>query len=367
VIAKNMMLAALNCGLVMSQIQRPAPPPRVNPDLSVTYFVDVDASSVVLADSVFSLGPPGLAFTKGADGVWSLTTPPYEAGTHVYGLVIDGVPTGVLNGNNVNDRLPRGYYPFDFIDVRGSDPLFHDAQRVPHGVVHAHTFRSEVLDREVPCYVYTPPGYESSEQNYAVLYLLHGALERASFWTRYSYADRIMDNLIARGEAKELIIVMPDTGAADGGSLPMPLIERYLLEEVIPLFEKKYRIDGAPSARYLGGNSAGANHVRNLAFLHPEMFSAVAIMSGGGLNNTAPPLESTYPKLGDATAFNQQVKLVYIALGERDLSNANIVANVRRLKESLDRLGIRNTFNLSTGGHDWFNWRRYLAEFVKGL
>jgi enterochelin esterase-like enzyme len=361
------LLAALACASLSAQIQRMVPPPLVNPDLSVTFFADVDAKDVRLADTIFSQAPPGLSFTKGADGIWTLTTPPYEAGTHEYGLVIDGVPTGALTQLNVNDRLPRGYYPFDLLDVRGPEPLFHDLQQVPHGVVHVHTLHSELLGSDVNCYVYTPPSYEGSDRLYPTLYLLHGALERPSFWTRYGYADRIMDNLIARGDAKEMILVMPDTGLADGTSQPMPLAERYLIEELIPLVEQKYRIDPSPGARYLAGNSAGAANTRNIGFLHPEIFSALGIMSGGGLNATAPPLEVTYPKLADSAAFNAQVRFIYIALGDHDDSNPNILANVQRMKQSLDRLGIQNTFNLTTGGHHWFNWRRYLADFVKGL
>jgi enterochelin esterase family protein len=308
-----------------------------------------------------------LPFTRGSDGIWSLTTPPYEPGTHVYGFVIDGVPTGARADNSVNDRLPQGYYPFEMLAVRGSEPLFHDLQPVPHGVLHIHTFRSNLFARDVSGFVYTPPGYETSGRNYPVLYLLHGAAEGPAFWTRYGYAERIMDNLIASGEAKEMIVVMPDIGAADASAQPAALAERYLLDEVIPFVERTYRVDGNPGARYLAGNSAGGMQTRNIGFLHPEVFSALGVMSGGGLAATAAPLEITYPKLAGASDFNAQVRFIYIALGDHDDSNPAIVANVQRLKDSLDRLGIHSTFTLTTGRHDWFSWRRYLAEFVKGL
>ncbi|MBI4902839.1 MAG: hypothetical protein HY820_04340 [Acidobacteria bacterium] len=351
----------LVCGL-LGQIQRPVPPPRVNPDLSVTYFVDVDAKDVRLFDTVFSTAPPGLAFTKGPDGIWSLTTPPYEPGIHEYALVIDGVPTSAVTSSDWVDRLPRGYYPFDFIEVRDSNPFPYDLRPVPHGVVHAHTVRSEQFDRDGRLYVYTPPGYETSGRAYPVLYLMHTS-DNASYWTRYGFADRIMDSLIADGETREMIIVMTQTA----GGLASTLVERYLLDEVIPFAERTYRIDAARTSRFLAGNSSGAMHARNIGFLHPELFSAIGIMSGGGLNLAAAPLETTYPKLTGAAAFNEQVPFIFIAVGERDLSAANIVANVQRLKDSLDRLGIRNTFWLTTDQHSWFNWRRYLTEFLKGL
>ncbi|MCC6366476.1 MAG: hypothetical protein IT165_23405 [Bryobacterales bacterium] len=347
--------------------QRPVEPPRVNPDLSVTYFVNVDAKSVILVDTVFAPGPPGLPLTRGPDGIWSVTTPPYEAGSHEYGFVIDGVPTGALTENNVSDRLPRDWYPFDLIEVRGSEPLFHDIQPVPHGSVHIHTFHSELFQREVSFYVYTPPGYESSSQSLPTLYLLHAAIQKESMWTRFGYADRIMDNLIAAGEAKEMMIVMPDTGAVSGGDQPLDLVVRYMLDEVIPLVESKYRADSSPGSRYVAGVGAGSNRARELAFLYPEMFSAVAIMAGGGLGNAAAPLDVSYPKIKDADAFNSQVRFIYIALGQKDNHTPNVQVNVRRLKNSLDQLGINSTFRTTTGGYTWFNFRRFLAEFVKGL
>src|SRR3954465_10430170 len=106
---------------------------RVNPDLSVTYSVDAaDAKDVRLADSVFSQHPPGLPLTKGPDGIWSITTPRYQPGTYEYGFVLDGVLSGDAWGSALTDRLPRNSFPFEMIDVRGSDPLFHDLQLVPH-------------------------------------------------------------------------------------------------------------------------------------------------------------------------------------------------------------------------------------------
>lgn len=354
-------LFVLAAGLA-AQMQRPVPPPRVNPDLSVTYFVDVDAKDVRLFDTVHSTAPPGLAFTRGDDGLWTLTTPPYEAGTHEFAFVIDGVPTSSLTNSDWGDRLPRGYYPLDPIEVRGPEAMPYDLRPVPHGVVHSHIIRSDQFDREGSIYVYTPPGYEAAGHCYPVLYLLHTS-DNASFWTRYGYANRIMDNLIADGGARPMVIVMTQTGGGQAASA----VEHYLLNEVMPFAERTYRIERSPTVRYLAGNSSGAMHARNIGFLHPELFSAIGIMSGGGLNMAAPPLDITYSKLSDATSFNAMVPLIYIAVGERDRSAANIVGNVARLRDSLDRLGIRNTFRLTTDEHSWFNWRRYLAEFVRAL
>jgi enterochelin esterase family protein len=219
----------------------------------------------------------------------------------------------------------------------------------------------------VSCYIYTPPGYDNSKQSYPVLYLLHGSIERESTWTRFGYADRIMDNLIAAGAAREMIVVMPDTGTPDATDQPLDLVVQYMLEEVIPLVEQKYRVDPAQASRYVAGVAAGSNRARELAFLHPEMFAAVGIWAGGGLGSAAAPLEVSYPKLKDAAAFNSLVRFIYLALGEEDNHTAGVKNNLQRLKDSLDKLAIPSTFYLATGGHTWFNFRRFLAEFVKGL
>jgi hypothetical protein len=88
----------------------PTPPPRVNDDLSVAYFLSApNAKEVLLADTAVSPGPPLRPLSKGDDGMWSVTTPPYEPGTHYYGFLIDGVLTGDLGGTAVTDRLSRGF------------------------------------------------------------------------------------------------------------------------------------------------------------------------------------------------------------------------------------------------------------------
>src|SRR5262245_33762690 len=111
----------------------PTPPPQVNADLSVTYFLNApNAKEVLLADTAISPGPPGRPLTKGPDGMWTVTTPPYEPGTHYYGFLIDGVLTGDLGGTAITDRLPRGFLLFESIDIRGATPLFTDVRAVPH-------------------------------------------------------------------------------------------------------------------------------------------------------------------------------------------------------------------------------------------
>jgi enterochelin esterase family protein len=237
----------------------------MNADLSVTYFLNApNAKEVLLADTAVSPGPPGRPLSKGPDGMWTVTTPPYEPGTHYYGFLIDGVLTGDLGGTAVTERLPRGFLLFESIDVRGAAGLFTDVRAVPHGTVHIETFSSAVFGREVRCFVYTPPGFTAGER-LPVIYLLHGDLQDGAAWTNIGYAERIADNLIADRQARRVILAMPDTGTPNRSNQPAEVVEPYLISEVIPFVEGRYL--GQPAAeRYLAGLSAGAGHTRYTGF-----------------------------------------------------------------------------------------------------
>ncbi len=335
--------------------------PRVNLDFSVTFFLNAPgAKEVRFVDSVHSPGPPGILMTKDSNGVWSVTTPPYEAGTHYYGFVVDGVITGDIGGTAVTDRLARGNIAFELIDVRGSDPLFTDLLKVPHGTVTVETFTSVALDREVRCFVYTPPGFVSGER-LPVVYLLHGSAQYEADWTVNGYAERIADNLISGSLARRVILAMPNVGSPGRGNLPADLIESYLTSEVIPLVEGKYLPGETRAERYLAGLSAGALHVRQTGLRNPSMFAGLGMFSGGGLTAGA-VLEDLVPTLRQPELY-RHMKFVSIAVGSQDAA----LANVQRLSESLNRLGVANRFTITSGGHTWFNWRSYLAEFLKGM
>ena len=336
----------------------PAPPPRVNADLSVTYFVNAPgAREVRLGDSVFAPEPPGIPLAKGPDGMWSVTTPPYEPGTHSFGFVIDGVLTGDLGGTAHTDRLEMGNLLFEQFDVRGVEPLFTDIRPVPHGTVHIETFRSAALNREVRCFVYTPPGYSAYEERLPVVYLFHIDSNPDGSWSIVGYAERIADNLIADGQMRRVILAML---AGNRDNLPATVMDTHLISEAIPFVEGKYLVRPA-TERYLAGHSNGATYARNAGLRNPSLFAGIGIFSGGGLAEGR-VLEDVLPLLTQPELF-ATMKPIYIAIGEED----SVLSNVQRLSQSLDLLGIANMLNVTSGGHTWFNWRRYLAEFLKGI
>ena len=344
----------------------PTPPPRVNPDLSVTYFLNApNAREVRLADTTHSPGPPGILMTKGTDGIWSVTTPPYEAGTHSYAFLIDGVLTGDLFSTAAAERLPRPNVLFELLDVRGSEPLVTDIRETPHGTVHIETFTSGSLKRQVRIFVYTPPNFSRGEE-LPVLYLLHGNSADERAWTQVGYAERIADNLIVDGRART-IIAMPDTSGPNRGNLPWEVVESYLISEVFPFIEGRYLACANPAGhvggpqpeikRYLAGISAGANHARFTGLRNPGLFAGLGMFSGGGLAMGS--LEEIHPLVLRGELF-RHMKLIYFAIGRQD----PVLGNVQRISDQLRQLGINHDLAISSGGHNWFNGRRYLAEFL---
>ena len=342
----------------------PTPPPRVNPDLTVTFFLNApNATEVRFADTVHSPGPPGIPMTKGADGMWSLTTPPYEPGTHSYAFLIDGVLTGDLFSAATAERLPRPTVLFELIDVRGSESLVTDVQAVPHGTVHIETFSSATLNRQVRVFVYTPPEF-SRRERLPVVYLLHGNLADERAWTQIGYAEHIADNVIASGKAPRMIIAMPDTAGPNRNNVPGESIEPYLVDEVFPFVEDKYlarspggRARGSDTQRYLVGFSAGANHTRFTGLRNPLLFAGLGMFGGGGL--PMGNVEDIFTLVLQPELF-RHMNLIYFAIGQQDPA----LANVQRMSQQLQQLRLTNELNVSSGGHTWFNWRRYLAEFV---
>jgi len=369
---KQLLLTAIAFGTLSGQILNnlPTAPPRVNPDLTVTYFFNApNASEVRLVDTVHSPGPPGTPMTKGADGIWSVTTPPYEAGTHSYAFLVDGVITGDLFSTAIAERLPRPNVLFELVDVRGPEPLITDVQPVPHGSLHIETFSSARLNRQVRIFVYTPPGFSPGEE-LPIVYLLHGASADERAWSQAGYAERIADNLIIAGESPRIILAMPDTSGANRSNLPWESVEPYLISEVFPFVEGKYLAAANPAGqvrgpqpeakRYIAGFSAGANHARFTGLRNPALFAGLGMFSGGGL--AMGNLEEIHPPVTRPELF-RHVKVIYFAVGRQDPA----LANIQRMSDQLQQLSIANELHVSSGGHTWFNWRRYLGDFLRRI
>ena len=230
---------------------------------------------------------------------------------------------------------------------------------MPHGKVEVNWEKSKVTGDTRAYYVYTPPGFDSGRSTrYPVLYLLHGNNDTAAGWTDVGKANFILDNLIAEEMALPMIIVMPwghavpYTGSQSNNTATF---ERYLLEEVMPQVEKKYRVARGRENPALVGLSMGGGHALQIGLGHLDLFSAVAAFSSAVPGNFERRFQSL---LNDPERTNKKLKLLWIGCGRQDPA----FERNQQLSELLTAHQVRNTFHPTDGLHNFAVWRRYLAE-----
>jgi len=364
-VAAAFMLAAASA---IAQPPQPVPPPRspeVATDRRVTFRLRAPNAKEVF---VVREGAPRLAMTKNADGVWSVTTEPLDADFYGYAFLVDGARvTDAVNGSlktNLQNpgsllHVPGRGLPWEYADV-------------PHGIVHRHHYRSAIAGDERDSYVYTPPGYDrATDQRYPILYLLHGMSDGADAWSsEIGRANVILDNLIASGAAKPMIVVMPLgygapeildarwTGApADPalGSRNREQFTKTLLTEVMPAVEHEYRVIGDRSSRAIAGLSMGGAESLATGLNALDTFAWVGSFSEGGL---PAEFDRAFPSL--SSKANAKLRLLWIACGTEDrLIDAN-----RQFREWLTSKGVKFTPIETPGAHTWMVWRRNLAAFA---
>ena len=205
--------------------------------------------------------------------------------------------------------------------------------------------------------VYLPPGYQKSNVKYPVLYLVHGSGDVPESWTNAGHANFILDNLIAEGKAKPMIVVMPaghaqPFGAGRGAAGPSnnELFESYLIKEVIPAVEATYRVAPGTANRALAGLSMGGGHTIYTGFKHADMFSALGIFSPG------------LPRDFDVAALHPKIPLVWVACGDVDTTVQ--YARVKTWADDLNKAGVKDKFTTYSGAHTWPVWRMSLTDFA---
>jgi enterochelin esterase family protein len=333
--------------------------PEVHPDRTVTFrFFAPKASEVVL------MGSPGILevikepkpLVKDDKGVWSLTVGPIPPGFYTYGYAIDG---GLRMPDPSNPNLEvRRWGDTSMFIVPGPEKAVFEERPVPHGSVHVDFYDSKNLNTSRMFYVYTPPGYETSQQKYPVLYLLHGNGQIEASWTWTGRANVIMDNLLADGKIKPMIVVMPyghipreikpdPTGPAD----PMAP-EKELLTAVKPEVEKKYRTLTDRDHRAIGGLSMGAAQSLSIGLHNLDQFAYIAAFSGGG--NRA-----EWEK-ADPAMLNKKLKVLWIGCGTEDPG----YKGVKGMDDLLSEKKVKHVWNESGGGHSWPNWQVYLSKYA---
>jgi enterochelin esterase-like enzyme len=345
----------------------PPPPmlsPEVHADGSVTFRIAAPNAKEVKLELE---GAQPLDMRKDDQDVWSVTTPPLSPDYYGYSFSIDGVRT--MDASNPL-LVPNLIDPGNAVHVPGPSSLPWEINDVPHGEIHHHFYRSAVAQDERDYYVYTPPGYESSrKQNYPVLYLLHGFSDDASGWTAVGHANIILDNLIAQGKARPMIVVMPlgcgtmemirlgwsawsHTETRDAN---FSKFTEALLTEVMPQVESEYRIIKDRNSRAIAGLSMGGSESLLTGLNHLDTFSWIGAFSSGGIPED---FQRDFPKLDAAT--NRQLNLLWISCGTDD----HLITINRNLRAWLKEKGVKMTEIETPGMHAWMVWRRNLAEFL---
>jgi enterochelin esterase family protein len=240
-------------------------------------------------------------------------------------------------------------------------------QDVPHGVVSRIEYWSSALGHKRVATVYTPPGYMNGSERYPVLYLVHGAGDSHDSWTSVGHANLILDNLIAAGKAKPMIVVMPFGHTPDrpgGNMLANTDFGDDLIEDLIPTIDGQFRTRADQHDRAMAGLSMGGSHTIRYGLTHPELFDYIGVFSMG-LGMQGPADVTAYETANDA-ALKQAARdldLVYYAMGKDDF----LYGTVAPTRAMFAKYGIEDVYHESGGGHTWINWRRYLADFAPRL
>ncbi len=374
-----------------------APPqvtsPEVQADRKITFrLLAPKAESVRLTGSDIPGLGQGKDMTKDDKGVWEVTIGPVEPGTYRYNFNLGGV--AVIDPRNPSVSESNGNV-WSMVHVPGSE--FQDTKNVPHGAVSAVTYYSTALGKFRRMHVYTPPGYESGRGRFPVFYLLHGAGDCDDSWTSVGRAGFIIDNLIAAGKAKPMVIVMPaghtrqntrftpPATSSGGGTSPPDEFVQDFVTDIMPYIEKHYRVLTDRNSRAIAGLSMGGNQTLNIGLPNLEKFSYIGVYSSGlftafmrapqpGAPRPAPDaipaitpageawIKQHQAKLDDAN-LKKGLKLLWFATGKEDF----LLGTTKGTLDLLKKHGFNPVYQETAGGHTWINWRNYLTEFAPQL
>ncbi len=359
----TLTLALILAPLAWAQALAPNAPlsPEVHPDRKITFrLLAPKASQVFLAMDYM---PPDTRekMTRDKDGVWSVTIGPLAPTVYIYTFNVDGV--AIADPVNPNIKL-RARTSASMVEVPDSSPALWEPRDVPHGAVEINWQKSTAINGETRwVWVYTPPGYAKDlKQRYPVLYLFHGSNDTAGGWTLAGHANFILDNLLSDKKAVPMIIVMPfghalPFGVRGGPVSNTDLYEQYLLKDVMPMIESKYRVRQGRENRAIAGLSMGGGQTITIGFRHLDLFSAMGAFSAA----IQPDFEKEFASIvANPAAVNSKLKLLWFACGRQD----TLFARSEKFSELLAARQIKHTFRPSEGAHVFKVWREYLSEFA---
>jgi enterochelin esterase family protein len=284
--------------------------------------------------------------------------------------VLSGAPGGMpaRRGGNRAPAAPRNPVPILPALPAPNDTSFYASNDVPHGRVEIVHYKTSA-GADKPMHVYLPPGYDTDAvKRYPVLYLNHGGGENDSHWTASNprsggYANLILDNLIAGGKARPMIIAMPSTGGVVSGTPPKlgedDACTQEYLKDIIPYVDSHYRTRASREGRAVAGLSMGGFVTLNTGLTHLETFGELYVFSSGYWPDQLAAFEENIKPLLSQTNINDRFRMpIYFGAGETDIA----LFNSQRTLAVFNNYGVRNFWVLSSNGHEWLNWRRYLYQ-----
>ena len=362
--------------------------PELNADNSVIFRIKAPkAENVKLSGNWMPMVPDGnqgmvrqtVELTKDEKGVWWTKIEPLAPELYGYTFSIDGVPT--IDPANLKVARDGIFRTESLLYVAGDASELYWAKTGPKGSVHQIWYESPTLNLTRRMFVYTPPGYDDSNENYPVLYLLHGGGGDEEAWPTLGVAPTILDNLINSGKAKPMIVVMTNgnpsqaaaitvspklpEGKASGSDMASMLFEKSLVNDVIPYIEANFQVKANKENRALTGLSMGGLQTMNTSFTNPDLFDYIGVMSMGFADLSRYGIEVDNSKRAEQILAIKDAdpKLYWIACGKDDFLYESVVT----MRQELDKQDFDYTYRESTGGHTWTNWRIYLSEFAPML
>ena len=340
--------------------------PEYNADGSVTFRCQAANATKVELDT--QMLPSALPMTKDANGVWSITVTPGKPDIYPYCFVVDG--TRIADPNNMF-IFPNENFKNSLADVRGPEPSVQDIRDVPHGKVSYRFYHSKTCGIDRTMTVYTPAGYDpAGSERLPVLYLIHGMTDTYETWFKVGHVNNILDNLIADGLAKRMIVVMPYAnpypemmrqGLADRyDSMDTDRVAAEIINDVRPFIEANYKVKTSARDRAVAGFSLGGRQALATGLGHPETFQWVCAMAPAifGEEYKANFENGTYAPL---KSLNGKFRLIWIGTGTSDF----LIQASRGLDGYLTENGVKHTFYTPDGGHTWMNCRDYLTRIAQ--
>lgn len=293
------------------------------------------------------------------NGVWTITVPNVKPGAYRYSFIVDGVKVYDPKAITANETSA-------IAEISQQGDEFFQMKDVPHGAMAQRYYHSSATNTTRRLHVWTPAGYEKSNKKLPVFYLIHGGGDTDLSWPTVGCAGNILDNLLAEGKIKPMVVVMPN-GSIEGADLyaEVPLFAKDLTESIIPFIESNYRVLTDKNNRALAGLSMGGMETLETFMAHPNMFAYINVMSSGWWQEQKHLFEQGDKRLKEiAPILNSNVKyLLFTQGGPEDIAYKNGHAMLEVFKKN----GVKYDYSEMPGGHTWHVWRHDLYNFAQKI